>query len=599
MSWPIGRKLTILLLVLALAAATAEASEQVRARRIDRSPVDLVIGPQAKWLVTINQTSHTASLVDPAGKVLDEIEVGRHPISAVCGAASQRVFVTCRDTGEVQILEVVGEELKGAGAISVGFLPHGLALSPDDSLLFVALTAADQVAIVDVASRKVIARVSTGRWPRYLALSHDGKRLAVGASGDRGVSVIDCEKRELAFHETFAGLNIGHLALGGDGKVYFPWMVYRANPITEGNIRLGWVLASRVGRLKLESAARREAFSLDPPGKAIADVHGLALTTDDEKLVVSASGTHELLVYQVNGLPFKDYGGTDHIDPELLADKDRFYRLPLGGRPMGLRIADDNNTVFIANYLANAVQVVDLRERKVIREIPLGSAPEVTLARRGEAVFYDAGRSLDQWYSCHTCHYEGGVSGERMDTLNDGSRNTYKTVLPLYNFDKTSPWTWHGWQRDPRAAMRKSLTETMLGPPPDGEDIDALLAYFSQLEPPPNPFRASDGSLSAAAQRGERVFSSERAGCANCHSGPFFTDGEVHDVGLGARDDAYKGFNTPTLIGVYERVKLLHDGRAKTLDEVLAGPHNPAKVTGKGELSDEERSDLIEYLKSL
>ena len=49
----------------------------------------------------------------------------------------------------------------------------------------------------------------------------------------------------------------------------FPWMVYRNNPITAGNIRLGWVLASRIARVRLDGPARREAMSLDPQGKAI------------------------------------------------------------------------------------------------------------------------------------------------------------------------------------------------------------------------------------------------------------------------------------------------------------------------------------------
>jgi len=52
-------------------------------------------------------------------------------------------------------------------------------------------------------------------------------------------------------------------------------------------------------------------------------------------------------------------------------------------------------------------------------------------------------------------------------------------------------------------------------------------------------------------------------------------------------------------VGVYERVKLLHDGRAATLTDVLTGPHSPATVTGNGELSAEELRDLVEYLKSL
>jgi YVTN family beta-propeller protein len=266
---------------------------------------------------------------------------------------------------------------------------------------------------------------------------------------------------------------------------------------------------------------------------------------------------------------------------------------------MGLRIARDDNTVYVANYLDNSVQVVDLGQRKLVRTMPLGGPPEPSLARKGEAIFYDARRSLDQWYSCHTCHYEGGTNSVTTDTTNDGTSFTFKTVLPLYHLPETGPWTWHGWQTDLRAGMRKSLTETMLGPRPTDEDVDAILAYFQALAAPPNPFRGKDGSLTAAAERGQALFASERAGCSSCHSGPRWTDGEVHDVGLGAPRDRYKGFNTPTLASVYERVKLLHDGRVDSLAALLKGPHAPEKVAGTGGLSDAEVQDLVEYLKSL
>src|SRR6185295_17663934 len=315
-------------------------------------------------------------------------------------------------------------------------------------------------------SKQVASRIDVGRWPRHLALSPDGARLAFGTSGDRGVTIVDTREQKALYQEQFVGLNIGHMQASKDGAyVWFPWMVYRNNPITAGNIRLGWVLASRIARVRLDGPARREAMSLDPQGKAIADVDGLALTSDESQLVVSASGTHELLVYRTDGLPLKDYGGTDHIDPELLKDSNRFYRIELGGRPMGLRMAKDDRTVFVANYLDNSVQVVDLEARKVTRTIPLGGPAEPSLARRGETIFYDARRSLDQWYSCHTCHYEGGTNSVPMDTLNDGSPFTLKTVLPLYQLHETGPWTWHGWQDELSAAMKKSLQDTMLGPP--------------------------------------------------------------------------------------------------------------------------------------
>jgi cytochrome c peroxidase len=119
------------------------------------------------------------------------------------------------------------------------------------------------------------------------------------------------------------------------------------------------------------------------------------------------------------------------------------------------------------------------------------------------------------------------------------------------------------------------------------------------LELPPNPHRGPGGALTPAAERGEQVFRSEKAGCSVCHSGSLFTDGQIHDVGLGSSDDRYQGYNTPSLLGAYRKVRLLHSGRATSLEELLSGPHNPANVTGMGELTDEERQDLVAYLMSL
>lgn len=570
------------------------------AAEVDRSPVDLALTADSSWLVTVNQTANSASLVRTSdGRVLDEVPVGKHPAAIVALPSGKQVLVSGSYSNELSLLEVADERLRTAATIRVPGEPHGLAVTPDGKTAFVALTAVDQVAVINLVEKKETARIDVGRWPRYLAISPDGKRLAVGTSGDRGISLVDVEAKKLISIERFVGLNIGHMQAASDGQVYFPWIVYRRNPISSGNIRLGWVLASRLGRQPLDGATRREAISLDPPGKAVADPHGLALTRDGERIVVSASGSQELLVYKRAGLPFLDRGGPDHIDPKLLADKERFFRIDLGGRPMGLRIAADDRTVYVANYFDNSVQVVDLAERKVSGRFALGGAEQPSLARQGEMILYDGKRSLDQWYSCHSCHYEGGGNAVPIDTFNDGTPNTFKTVLSLYDVDKTAPWTWHGWQTDLKRAMHKSLTDTMLGPQPSEHDVEAMIAYLKTLERPPNPFRAADGSLSAAAQRGKQVFEGETASCISCHSGPQFSDGEIHDVGLGKPGDRYRGFNTPSLLGVYRKVELLHDGRAATLDEALSGPHDPAKVTGKGSLTEEQRRDLIEYLKSL
>jgi YVTN family beta-propeller protein len=582
---------------------------------VDRSPVDLVLTPDEEWLLTANQGSDTVSLVHVAtGQVRAEVPCGQRPAALALTPGGHKVLVSGTYSGDLTVLTLDGAKLVPAGRLRLGFEPRGIAVAPDGRLAYVALTTAHAVAVVDLERLEVVEGIAVGRWPRYLALSPDGRRLAVGANGEGGISVVDTASRKMLYVERFSGLNLGQTQASSDGRyAYFPWMVYRHNPITPNNIRQGWVLASRIARVRLDGPARREAISLDPRGQAVSDPHGLAISPDGQWLVCTASGTHEMLVLRLPGLPFQDYGGPgDHIHPELLKDTSRFDRVPLGGRPMAVRCTRDGRRLFVANYLLNAVQVVELPagprpapdgtgpvRAQVVRTIDLGGPKEPSLARRGEAIFYDGRRSLDQWYSCHSCHYEGHTNAVTMDTRNDGRNGNFKVVLSLRHVTRTGPWTWHGWQKDLDAALRKSLTDTMQRPEPTAADVQALTAFLDTLAPPPNPNRNPDGSLPEAARRGEQVFQSDRAGCARCHSGPYFTDGRIHNVGTGEAGDVYKGYNPPTLLGVYDRVLYLHDGRARTLEEALKGPHHPAKVTGRGELTEEEWTDLLAYLKTL
>lgn len=567
-----------------------------------RGPIDVALSTDGRFLISVNQLSDTVSLIDLSNRqVINELKVGDHPTS-IAKLGADRVLVTCARSGTVVDLKFDAKGLHPQGETQVGFEPVGLAVDHTTQRAYVGQAAGSTVAVIDLQSKSVSQRIEVGPWPRYLTLSPDGTRLAIGCSGDGKVYVVDTSKNEVLYDEPFSGgINLGHMQASRDGKyAYVPWMIYRTNPINVRNIQLGWVLASRIARVRLDGSADREAIALDVPRIAIADPHGLAITDNEHRLAVTASGTHELLVYRLNDLPFAGAGGPgDLIDRRLMADRDMFYRIELGGRPMGMVIASDNRTAYIANYLQDAIQVVDIESKEVGQPISLGQMPPRTVAHRGMEIFYDGRRSLDQWYSCHTCHYNGGINSKAMDTENDGSINTFKTVLPLEKLHQTSPWTWHGWQTDKADAMKRSFTKTMQGPDINDEDIRAILTYLETLEVPPSPYRKPDGSLTSAAQRGEQVFRSEKAGCATCHSGTLFTDGQIHDVGLGGEKDRYKGYNTPMLTGLYRKVRFLHDGRTKSLEQVLTDYHAPENVAGQGKLSDDERSDLIEYLKSL
>ncbi|MBX3420692.1 MAG: hypothetical protein KF752_03965 [Pirellulaceae bacterium] len=574
----------------------ARAADEVH----DRSPVDLVLAHDESWLVTANQTSNSISLVRiEDGFLLDEISIGERPVDLALHPNGKQILATSSYSGEVAWIEIADNRLVLTHRLQLGFQPHGIAIDGNSQLAYVALTDADQVAVISLSTKKVEFLIDVGRWPRYLALSSSGKRLAVGTSGDRGVSIVDTETRKLMAVDRFVGLNVGHLVLSSElHQVYFPWVVYRRNPITQRNIQLGWVLASRLGRIGFDDHSRREAISLDPPGKALADPHGIALTSDEQFVVISAAGSHELVVLKSDGLPFQERGSTDHIDAELAADADRFFRIELGGRPMGIQLSTDDRRVYVANYLDNSVQVVDLARREIVQRIDVGGPSIPSLARKGEVIFFDARRSLDQWYSCNTCHYEGGSNSVTMDTLNDRTSFTFKTVLPLYELDRTPPWTWHGYQTELLSAMHHSLKTTMLGPGAADDDARALVAYLSSLKPPPNPYRQVSGQLTDSVLRGEMIFHGSKGGCSNCHVGPHFTDAMTHDLGLSTQEDSGTEFSTPSLRGVFRKVLLLHDGRATSLQELLGDQHAPQRVAGE-RLTERELDDLVQYVKSL
>ena len=100
--------------------------------------------------------------------------------------------------------------------------------------------------------------------------------------------------------------------------------------------------------------------------------------------------------------------------------------------------------------------------------------------------------------------------------------------------------------------------------------------FIRSLKARPSPYRNPDGSLTPAAQRGERLFRSPKVACSICHAGPLYTDLKMHNVGTGVPIDGQDDFTNPSLIEVYRTGPYLHDGRAVTLQEVLTkfNPNN-------------------------
>jgi hypothetical protein len=127
--------------------------------------------------------------------------------------------------------------------------------------------------------------------------------------------------------------------------------------------------------------------------------------------------------------------------------------------------------------------------------------------------------------------------------------------------------------------------------------------HFYQLaieapKPPANSFDATKAS------RGAAVFASAGK-CATCHVPPLFTEPgynmhRADEIGIDdfqAKRSPENRYRTTPLRGLFAHTKggFYHDGRFATLMDVV--DHYDA--TFKLALSDEQKSDLVEYLKSL
>jgi YVTN family beta-propeller protein len=580
------------------------AADKPGAIMTDRSPLAIAISPDGRYAATANHTAGSVSLVDlKSRRVVHEHRCGNGPVDVVW-IDEKRLLVSLRDDDDVALLELANGRLRTTKTIAVGDEPRGIALHLKSAppRAFVALAGIDQVAVIDLQTNQVIKQLPVGGIPRSVAVSPNGRWLITCCNVPGNVYVYDAAtykfiSKRSVFDE---GFSLGRpIILPDSSHVVLASPINRTFPVTLNNIEKGWVIDNRLTKLPLPEGKywQQKQLGLDTRGKAAGDANALAYSPDGKWLVISCGGSHELLVIDNKVLkwPIADPG--DFVPHELLANESALRHVKLGGRPVDVRFLDET-TAIVANYLSNSLQIIDVAAAKVVRTISLGGPQSPSLARQGEAIFFDADRSFDSWFSCHSCHFEGHTGGQTYDTLNDGNYDTYKLVPTLRGVTNTGPWTWHGWQTSLSASVKKSL-QTTLSTQHDvtAQDVDALMAYLTSLKHPPSPHRRPDGGLTKPASRGKLLFAG-KAACADCHQGQTKTSADTYTVGLESNRYFYREFNPPSLSGLHTRRRFLHDGRADTLNEVLTRHHQPEKLTGE-KLTVEELGDLIAYLKAL
>lgn len=568
------------------------------------------LSSDGQLLACSNRDSGTVSIVDlSTGKLRSEIPVGKHPEGVSFVGVSHLLAVAVYGDDKLTLIDSDSGQV--THSIAVEDEPYGVISSADGTRLFVTLEFPGKVLDVDPAKGAIVREIKAGSFPRGIALGSDG-HLYVTEYLTGALRQIDVASGKLLNADDngsplplWSGTPEDNLARQlvlhpVSNKAYIPHQRSRVTVAHGSGSIFPYVSAVTTKPVFDAEKKRRRRIQMDSfrGTYVVANPWEVAISPDGSLLYVVFSGTDDMFICRVLD---DDYRELEYVSG-----------LRLGANPRAVRVSADGSRFYIYNALDFNVVGVDATSLQQIMNVQVTHWPYSDEVLLGKKLFYTANPPMTsrRWISCSSCHPDGDADGRTWQQP-EGLRNTQ----PMLGLKNTHPIHWSADRdevQDFEITIRSALMQgkgLLTGKVSDGlaepnggrsESLDALAAYTNSHGFTQSPF-AKQG-LSESAQRGKSLFFSAETKCAQCHSGPYFTDLKMHDVGTGKSDSTEKlgpEFDTPTVLAVYRSAPYLHHGMANTLEEVLTkwNPEDRHGVTGQ--LSAEQVSDLVEYLKAL
>lgn len=132
----------------------------------------------------------TLSVIDLLSNLpVGTVKVGVYPVGVAVSPDETQVYVGNLGTSTVSVVDAVRNV--ETAVIEVGVQPNGIAVNHTGSLLFVANTGSNTLSVIDTATRKVTATIPVGSQPHAVAVNRADSRVYVSNNGDNTLSVID------------------------------------------------------------------------------------------------------------------------------------------------------------------------------------------------------------------------------------------------------------------------------------------------------------------------------------------------------------------------------------------------------------------------
>ena len=615
-------QVTAIFAVALLAMAAKPSAKQSAAILKERylSPLEIASSPDGRFLYVVCQDSDEVRVVDvQSTKVVGNIAVGHMPRGIAMSADGRRMFVTNAWSDNVSVIDTAALQI--VGTMPTGPEPSGVVLDKEGTTLYVANRLSGDISVIDLKSGQETKRLLAGRGASYLALSPDGKWIycthiypnagAFRSQPKSEITVIDTARQTVVERKPLPNVaGVFHVALSADGHLGVAAQLRPKNLIPLAHVEHGWAFGDSL-TLFGEDVGGTVQIPLDELDRYYALPWGVAITPDKSKIFLTTAGSQSVTVIDILRLLKTVRTRRQPFVNDLSASADYVLaRIPVGHNPRGVLLSSDGKRLFVANRLDDNLAVIDTATLHVVSTIDLGGPRNVDALRRGERLFYTADFAFQGQFGCSNCHLDATIDGLQWDLEPDGFGKDVVDNRSLENLAGTEPFKWNGGNPDmptecgPRTEKFFFRSQSF-----NQQQLTDLVTFVYSLPYRPNRSRLANGELSPAQERGKAIFDRtkykngkpipEANQCATCHSGPKYTNQHQLDVGTGKSTDRSPVVDVPQLSNVAYSAPYLHDGSARSLEEIWT-VFNPKDTHGvSNDLTKDELNDLIEYLKTL
>lgn len=312
----------------------------------------------------------------------------------------QKLYILNSNSNDMTVVDVSTNQV--IKTIEVGELPHGIAATKSQDLLYVSTEGDRGLTVVDAVTDEVIRRYNIfGLRPNEIDCTSDGRYVYVPALGDGVYEVFDSLREKIIARISVDGFPHNVVASPDDRYMYLSAydresrpgeIVVKGGKLTtlnkkiyvvdttshsvvatiptkntprpiaissDGNrlyVNVDYWLGFLVLDLSSQRVINQVAYDLTPEEKAIRSrSHGIGVTPDRRE-VWSTDVNHNLVhVFDVT----KD-------SPQQIA------RLETGNTPLWLTMTPDGKTVYVANTIDDTISVFDVASKRERERIYLG-----------------------------------------------------------------------------------------------------------------------------------------------------------------------------------------------------------------------------------